>query len=75
MFGLDTKVVLSLAALATLISGATAYYNGTGGFPPQEFEKTTVHGAPGPEMGVTGVPAALAVAYGLYLVARRRKQK
>ena len=72
----SSKAILSfLAALSAFVS-ATAYYatNENAGS-AQEFQQTRVHGAPGPEMGVAGIPAALAAAYGLYLVARRRKQQ
>jgi hypothetical protein len=84
MFGVYTKAILSaLAALAALISAATAFYasnnNGSAGStPPGESSSppSRVHGAPGPEIGVAGgIPAAIAVAYGLYLVSRRRKRQ
>jgi hypothetical protein len=83
MFGVYTKAILSaLAALAALISAATAFYannSGNGAAPPIQTSSSQgspgrVHGAPGPEMGVAGLPVVVA-AYGLYLVARRRKQK
>ena len=83
MFGVYTKAILSaLAALAAIISVATAYYanNGNGGIfnqapaSAQQYQQTRVHGASGPEMGVAGIPA-LAAAYGLYLVARRRRKQ
>ena len=84
MFGIYTKAILSaLAALAALISAATAYYaNNNNGSPvasappgASSSPPSRVHGAPGPEMGVGGIPAALAVAYGLYLVGRRRRKQ
>ena len=66
---------LSAAALAAVVATPALGCNGGGNCenaPGQNKPGGGIHGAPGPVMGVAGIPV-LAIGYGAYWLIRRRR--